>query len=821
MHFFVPEIQTMYYRILILSALSGLSSIGMQAAILHGTVKDAASGQGIEFATVAAFRSSDTTIVSGSISDSTGAFAVDGLTAGQYFIRVSFVGYADYTSDMITMQAQDQTLPDIFLQPGSQNLDAVVVKAQQKLIETIPGGIVYHADQVLTNDNGTVLDMMKNVPDILVDKDEHISIRGNTDIIVNVDGTATNLSGDDLTNFLKQLPANMVESVEVITTPGAKYDAEGGGGIINIKTKQNKSNGKNGTFTAGAGTLGSYNGSANYFANSSTLRLTLSYSYNHNIFRANGNGQRENYLNPDPLYYYIDGLDQDGHSNSQYAKAGLDFSPDPKNTVGASLSFGTNGGNFNIINTETALYPDHNTESGSYYSNVGFDFSGYNYSANAHYLHKTKKEGGELDLDANYSDYVRHNQTPSVTDFYDAAGNPLPGLEELRSDSTEFRVQIFTTKLDYTLPLPGNSKLEAGLKNTLTHTDNDLSSFTPDSISGEWTGDSAVSNLFTYHENVAAAYLNYTGTVKKIGFTFGLRAEHTDIQTESGTLDARYGSHYLDFFPSGNLQYGLKKGGSLSLDYSRRIDRPVYQWLNPFVDKSTPFTWFSGNPYLKPYYTDAATLTYSKYIAGKHFVSASLYYQHMRNIITQYFEYAGDGIYYLTLKNVNDETNAGFTLTAQSAAAKWLDIMLNATAYRNAVSNQLTSVPIDPRNSVSLYGSLTFKFWHNTSLQCTGNYNSPSTSPQGYFEGFYSVGAGIKKTFFDKHLSVNVNVRDIFNSMHFSNTFVDDSFHSTFTFKPDSRIGSISLSWKFGQAGPMQRQSDKDEDDKRVNFDRQ
>ncbi|MBC8046152.1 MAG: TonB-dependent receptor [Fimbriimonadaceae bacterium] len=784
---------------------------------LKGEISDKQTQLPIEFATVSLLNAADSSIAGGTLTDSTGSFLLQEITAGNYITKISFIGYADHFSEKFSVNNNSIDIGIIALQTSDNALNAITVVGEKKIVETIPGGIVYHADQVLTNANSTVLDMMKGVPNIIVDKDEHVSIRGNTGINVMIDDVPLNLSGDDLTNFLKQLPANMISAVEVITTPGAKYDAAGSAGIINLKTKQTKASGKNGTLNAGAETLGSWNVGGNYFSNSEKIRFNASYNFNHNYFESTANGHRENYLNPEPLYLYDEVFTQDGAADNHLGKIGLDYIINEKNTVGGSVSYGNDNGSFGINDVLYAKYID-GTVSGSYNSILDYNYDGDNYSGNLHYIKKFAKQGEDVNFDANYSHYSHNNTIPSETNFFDADGNMIEGLTSTRNDATDFGVDIYTGKIDYVLPIKETSKLELGLKNTFTSTENNLHAQVIDIISGEWINDSTVSNDFRYQENVSAAYISFSGAIKKLNYTLGLRSEYTNINTESATAAAAKSDDYIDFFPSGNLKYTLKKGGELSFDYSRRIERPVYQWLNPFVDKSTPYTWFTGNPDLKPYYTNSLSLSYSKFIQMKHYLMASIFYQDMDNIFTQYFEYAGDGVYYLTVKNVNNQTNVGASFMIQSPVTKWFDLLLNLSVYQNSIDNELSGVDLDSKISASTYASATIKFWKNTSFQLTGNYMSPSTNPQGYFDGFYSVDAGIKKSFINDKLSVNINVKDIFNSMKFTNEFVDETFSSTYTFKPISRIAGISLSWRFGDAMQNMMQEQKSEEERRVNF---
>ncbi len=810
----------LYKMILTATGLFGFVMAYAQNGILTGKILDSANHNPVEFATITLKQAGDSLVAGGSISDSTGMFSISDIPPGNYFAVISFIGYSDLTSgEFLIGNSENKDLGILSLQPSANALDAVVISGSKKIVETIPGGIVYNADQVLTNASGTVMDMMKTVPNIIVDKDEHITIRGNSSINVMIDGVPTQMNGDDLTNLLKQIPANMIASVEVITTPGAKYDAAGSAGIINLKTKQNNTSGRNGTISAGAGTLGSYDGSVNLYSNSSKLKLNASYRYNHNVFESDAFALRENYENPEPLYVYDEHFSQNGAQDDHLAKIGADLILNDKNTIGGSFTYGNNSGSFNISDSLFSEYAD-GTVSGSYHSLLDYNYEGDQINGNLHYIN-TFGNGQELHYDVNISDYTHVNTIPSETDFFDAAGNLIPGLGTKRNDLTNFGVMIYTGKIDYSLPVGEKSKFESGIKFTNTETENDLTAQEYSEISDEWLYDSTVSNTFHYNENVGAAYINYTSAIKKIGYTIGLRSELTHVKTASPTTSANYDEQYIDLFPSANVKLPMKKGGEFSLDYSRRIDRPVYQWLNPFVDKSTPYTWFTGNPDLKPYYTNSFALNYTKFIAGKHYVMGSVFYQNMHNIFTQYFEYAGDGIYYLTIKNINNQTTAGASAMVQSSVAKWFDLMANMSVYQNTIDNRLTGVSPESKISFNVYSSLTFKFWKNASFQLTGNYMSPATNPQGYFNGFYSFDAGLKKSFIDDRFSVNINVKDIFNTMEFSNEFIDETFHSDFTFKPVSRIASIALSWRFGDAVQNLMPDQKSEEENRINFGRQ
>lgn len=784
---------------------------------ISGFIKDNISSDPVGFATVALYNINDTVFISGNISDSTGYFLLDQIPSGIYSVKISFVGYQDLWLENIQIENTSVDVGTITLLQAENILSEVSISADKPVVETIPGGIVYHADQVLTNESGTALDMMKTVPNIIVDKDEHISIRGNSGISVMLDGVPLNLSGDDLTNFLKQVPASMIASVEVITTPGAKYDAAGSAGILNLKTKQNKTSGKNGSLSAGIGTLGSYQAGGNFYSNQEKIRFNLSYQFNHQVFESSAEGTRENYLNPEALYLYDETFNQSGNADNHYASIGLDYLMNDKNTLGGNIHYGKDDGSFAF---DDLLYTKYSSGeiSGGYNSLLNYNYEGQNYSGNVHYIKKTNKEGEELDINGNISHYNHDNSTPSFSEFFDADEIIIPGSAIERNDATDFSVDIYSGKIDYTLPLKNNAKLETGIKHTFTNTSNNLFAQTKDFLSGEWLNDSLVSNDFSYKENVSAAYLSYFGSIKKLSYSLGLRAEYTDIFTESSASLINKNQNYFDLFPSGNVKYATDKSGEYSFDYSRRIERPVYQWLNPFIDKSTPYTWFTGNPELQPYYTNSFSLNYSHFIKMKYYVMGSIFYQSMQDIFTQYFEYGGDGVYYMTIKNVNNQTNIGASFMTQSSLNKWFDLLLNLSAYQTSIDNELNTTELDAKISFTAYGSATFKFWKNASFQLTANYMSPSTNPQGYFVGFYSVDAGLKKSFLEDKLTLNIGIKDMFNSMKFSNEFVDDDFSSIYSFKPISRIADIKLTWKFGDAIQNLMQDSKGEDEQRINF---
>lgn len=792
-------------------------SFAQNTSAVKGKVIDGQTQLPVEFASVSVLHAADSAIVNGTITDSLGEYAIQDIPSGEYLLKISFIGYADVFEQNVQLAGEVFDAGIQILQADENLLEAVSVVGEKKVVETIPGGIVYNADQVLTNANSTVLDMLKNVPNVIVDKDEHVTIRGNAGIQVMLDDVPLNMNGDDLENFLKQLPANMISTVEVITTPGAKYDAAGSAGILNLRTKQNKASGSSGTLTAGAETIGSYNAGGNYYANTEKLRFSASYNFMHTVFEGISEGYRENFLSPEPLYFYDEIFTQNGSSDNHLGKIGLDYIINEKNTLGGNVSYGFDGGTFQIEDELISKYAD-GTVSGSYLANLAYNYTGDTYAGNMHYIKRIGEKQSDIRFDANYSHYANNTDIPSATDFFDADGDIIDGLHTSRNDTTAYSVDILTGKIDYTLPLSETSKFEAGIKHTHTLTENNLHAQIEDIVSGEWVNDTTVSNDFAYRENVSAGYVSFSSALKKLNYTLGLRSEYTLIHTESNTTGDTNTNNYLDFFPSANLKYPFKDGSEMSFDYSRRIERPVYQWLNPFVDKSTPYTWFTGNPELGPYYTNSFNLAYTKFIQMKHYLMASIFYQSMDNIFTQYFEYAGDGVYYLTIKNVNNQTNIGASVMLQSSVTKWFDLLVNTSAFQNSIKNELNGVDLDSKISANVYASATFKFWENASFQLTGNYMSPSTNPQGYFQGFYSVDAGLKKSFIQDKLTVNLSLKDIFNSMKFTNEFVDATFSSTYSYKPVSRVAGISLSWSFGEAIQGFMPEQKSDEEKRVNF---
>jgi outer membrane receptor protein involved in Fe transport len=526
----------------------------------------------------------------------------------------------------VTEGPQGVDLGTIVLQMVAQQLNTVDVKLKKQLIEQRNGKMIVNVAASLLAAGNTAMEILARVPGVTLDNEGNVSLRGKPGVSIMIDGKLSYLSAAQLANLLRSTPGNSIQTVEVIANPSAKYDATGTGGIINIKLKKNTSIGTNGTITGGVG-VGRYHkadGGLTLNHNSGKINLFGNYNYTNNkqfeqllltrsIEQANS-----------AIFVDQDARELSSRKNNSY-KAGLDYVIDANNTIGLLINGYANG---YTGNNRTSTYIS--SQPGKIDSTIlgqnAFDGRYRNQAYNLNYKSILDTLGQELNVDLDFS-RVRNMETAHYNNtFLNQAGLSYRAPLVFRN-FTPSKVKILAAKVDYTFALPRKMKVETGLKSSLVNTDNDFSA--EQQVGQQWENIKNQSNRFVYRENVSAAYLNLHKTLNATTFQLGLRTELTHTVGKSVTLKDQVVRNYLDFFPSLAINRTLSEENTLGFTYSRRIDRPDYQSLNPFIYYSDFYTRSKGNPSLRPQYASSYELNY-----GHKNLNISLSYIRTRDVMT-------------------------------------------------------------------------------------------------------------------------------------------------------------------------------------------
>ena len=570
-----------------------------------GTVIDGSS-KIIESATITLLRVKDSSVAKMSVASKDGKFDFDGIAEGKYIVSISAVGHQKGFSETFEISAINPSavLKAIELVPVAKSLGGVTVSAKKPLIEQKLDRTIVNVEAAVTNVGASALEVLEKSPGVSVDKDGNISLKGKSGVQVYVDGRPSYLSGPDLANLLRNMNANQLDQIEIMTNPPAKYEASGNSGIINIKTKKTKQFGYNGSVSLGYG-QGRYpkwseSANFNYRKNKVNFFTNISYS------------NRKNFNDLDIQRKFIDAgtkelkshFDQESRIREQgesiNAKVGFDYFASKKTTVGVVLSGFNNPGIFS--NRSDVNIADENNQLLSITkAKTNNDRKWKNFSSNINFRHVIDSAGKEITADLDYLGYRSKNNQDLINIYYDANGLPTYTPDTLLGNLPQ-NINIYSAKVDYTHPLKKGAKFEAGAKTSFVTTDNNA--IYDSLLNGIRVRDIGRSNNFIYDENVNAVYVNYSRPIgKKLSGQFGLRLENTNAKGDQVTTGEKFDRHYTQLFPTAFLQYNLNQKNTFGLNYGRRIERPDYEDLNPFILFLDKYTFEQGNPNLQPQFS--------------------------------------------------------------------------------------------------------------------------------------------------------------------------------------------------------------------------
>lgn len=805
--------------ILFLLFFSGATVWAQGGGTIKGTVTDA-HGQAVEYATVMLLQATDSSLVKGAISDSLGRYQFEKVPRGRYILSARMVGFAQATSRQVEVieSTQSYSMPALQLAEQAQQLQEVAVEAQRPLLEQHADRLVVNVEGSILAGGGTAMEVLEKSPGITIDRDDNISLKGKQGVIVMIDGKQTYLLSQEVANMLRCMSSEAIEKIELITNPSSKYDAAGNSGIINIQTKKNSNMGMNGSFTAGTGygRYGKANTGINLNYRQGKVNLFGSYNYRYNRgFSNTFIRDRYSISEQDTSIFNQNNYRPFLSTNHQF-KGGADWFVNDKNTFGFLVSGYSNVLALDIAGDATAVNPS--GEQLLALESYNDAYHGYNsLSYNLNYRRTFEREGQELTADADYSRFI--GETFNTIDnyfYYGGQTTTADSSQHLRSDIPSV-IDIKVGKVDYVHPLgEKEAKLEFGVKTSMVTTDNDVHF---DVRQGEnWQTDRGKTNHFIYQESIHAGYANWSGKLGQYILQLGLRAEQTSFKGESITMDSVVENSYLKLFPSVFAGRKLGEQHQLNASYSRRIDRPSYQSLNPFIYYLDPYNYYQGNPLLQPQFTHA--FEFSHTYKGAYITS--LGYSRTTDVLTQITEQDDvTKVTKMTTLNLQSLTNVNLTISAPVTLFKWWNMTNNLNAYYNefsgpylgeTISNAQFSMNLNVNNRLSLPAGFT--------AEIGGMYNSPGVFGISRIRSRYMLNAGIQKTFWDKKASLKLNVNDVFQTMRFEQEVQFANMNYRTIARWESRKAFLTFTYRFGNTNvkPERRRSTgSEEEQNRIN----
>ncbi|QEC53762.1 outer membrane receptor protein involved in Fe transport [Anseongella ginsenosidimutans] len=757
------------------------------------------SGNPIAFVNIALLKAGDSSLVTGTVSDSTGIFLLENLASGKYIIKASFLGYESAFSGPFQAggAAPAHNAGTLVMKQDTGLLQSVTVTGQKPLIEQKLDRTVLNVENSILAQGNTALEVLEKAPGVMVDNDGNISLKGKPGVLIMIDGKPTYLSQQQVSTMLQSMSSNNIARVEIITNPSAKYEAAGNSGIINIVLKKNKNAGVNGSANASFSQGKKYraDGGLNLNYRNKKLNIFGNYSYGQRM------GDRQLDISRN---FFVSGSDiidrsflQEAHmkmpSHNHSVKGGVDYYLDEKNTIGVMLSGNIGEWESDNPTLSSILHPDESLHSGSRSLNVTSNHWN-NLTYNFNYKHMFDSAGKELTADMDYSRSDYGSDQNFHTDFFDAAGETV-SQASVRRGSLPSLTDIYAGKIDYVHPFKNGIKLETGWKSSFVTTDNNVRY---DSLAGNnWVVDHATTNHFTYRENINAGYLNFSKDFKGFSLQIGLRGEQTITEGHQVTTDSLVKRNYFQLFPSVFLRKELNKNHQLQLSYSRRVNRPDYESLNPFRYYIDPYTYEEGNPYLEPQTTHS--MEFSHVFKGK--FTTTVNFSHTDDVMTEVArQIDSTNTTYVTRENLSTQNNYGLSITAPVPITSWW----MSNNYFNIFYNQYKGEYLgDFVNtglaSFNFNSQNTFTLKNGFSLELSGFYNSKAVYGLLIAQPMYMVSAGIQKTVLDKKGTIKFNVSDVFNTRRFRGDIryqnMDIGIRNTW----DSRMGTLSFSYRFGK----------------------
>jgi len=751
-------------------------------------------------------------------------FAFEKIKTDNYLLQVDAIGFDKFLKPVKVNDAQTTNTGDIQLTTASKTLNNVSVSATRPLVETKIDKTVVNVDASPTNTGLSALEVLEKSPGVTVDNDGNITLKGKQGVQIFIDGKPAYLSGQDLVNYLKSLPSNQLDQIEIMTQPPAKYDAAGNSGIINFKTKKNMNNGFNGSITTSAII-------AQYFKNTNSINLnwrkgkTNFYgNYGYSYWEGFNDIDISRSLREDRSVPYNRYVVQ--HTFGRYSarpqnfKAGVDYFANKKTTLGFAVNgfidarkF-TSSGRANIYDSiqRFVQYNDASSQTDDPWTNVGF---------NLNLQQKLDDKGQEISADADYILYRTKGKQYSYNYLYNADDTPSED-PYLLNGYLPANIDIYTFKTDYTHPLKNDSKFEAGLKVSYVKTDNDAQYTVFNSTTNKWENDATRSNHFIYKENINAAYVNLHKQIKKFGMQLGLRVEQTISEGNQTTKEISFKKNYTKLFPTTYFTYKLNDNNTLGLSYGRRIERPSYQDLNPFQYQLDRYTYQQGNPDLQPQFSNNIELSFDH----KGQINISANYTSVSDIINDVLitkKEPGDSNYttYQTTENIASNKNIGLSVNYNRKLNKWwsLNFFVNVfnNHYKGVIDDENIDVGITAFNT-NISNQFTFNKGWTAELSgwCNSrNYYSGAILAEPM--GFFSLGGG--KQILKSKGTVRINIRDPFYVMRFKGE--SDLNHGLTQVHSvwDNRRVVFTFTYRFGKANgqqPRKRSTGADDEQNRV-----
>ena len=772
---------------------SNLKPSSAKIGVLSGKVIDSISKLPIEYASVKIYNEKDSSVAGAIYTDNLGDFILDQIAVGRYFVKVFASNYQFQVIKDIsfTLDKTDRSLGVIRLVSKVKELKEIVITSNKKMLETSFDKKVYNIADDISARGGSVVDALSNVPSVEVDQDGKLSMRGNGNVTVLIDGRPSTLTRDG-GSFLSGIPANMVERVEIVTNPSAKYDPDGTTGIINIVLKKNKLRGVNGNVNLSGATGNLFNGSSSFSYRTAKLNAYGTYSYKHYEGERNNFGLLNRYFGDSLFRLKQDRLGTD-FNVTHTIKIGSDFYLKDRNTLGVSVT-----GNLGERNRAGFLKNNQLDSNGnilySWYRDSYDPSKQKSMDLNLNYRWDFKEDKGSLNFDITQS-----MSLDTTGGEYNQSSIFLNRKNLLQRLSNNESGNVNTAMVDLVRVFPKNIKLEAGLKSIYRVNNIHSYSETFDTTQVEYLGDTLSTFTYKYTEQILSTYANFAQQLSKFKYQLGLRVEESNQTPYLISKNLEYPKNYFNLYPSAFLTYKIKENVDLNANYSRRINRPTSETLNPFTSYADPYNLRMGNPAVNPEFIHSFEIGVGLN-KKKIQISANVFYKLTSNVLQRYRQFYPNGFAAVTYVNIDKSESLGSELVITFRPVPgWKNTISfngNQIKYFDDII-QLTNT-VGFNWSTKYIGS--YEFWKRTAtVQVNAKYNAPIVTPQGTVQPRASVDFSGDKSFKEGKWSVGFKVSDVFNTQEFRIKLDQYNIQQESVFKQTTRRLYVNLAYKFGK----------------------
>ena len=777
--------------------LSGLSPLAFsQTPSIRGKLVDDQNAP-VPFATVALHRSADSTLVKGATADETGAFTMPA-KAGQYYLIITAVGYQSRTVSPVRVNTTDVHLGTLTLQGSARRLAEVVVQGEKSQMELSLDKRIFNVGKDLANAGGTASDILRNIPSVAVDVEGNVSLRGSNSVRILIDGKPSGLVSFKGGAGLQQLQGSLIEKIEVITNPSARYEAEGMGGVINIILKKEKSEGFNSSVDLITGAPANLGVAANLNYRKKSLNFFINYTIAYRNRPGRSTLYQEVYRNDSTFITQQSSFYRQKVLNNNI-QAGIDYYFNDRNILTGAYTYrGSRGKRLadiqyrdyalslsNPIGITNRTQDETETEPNSEYSLT--------------YRRSFLRKGHELTADVRFLDNLESSDQLFFQQVYRPDGQTPARPRNFQRSLNDEGEQQYLVQIDYVQPFAKQGKYEAGLRSSTRNMTNDYT-VTEQQPSGEYVPLPGLTNNFVYEEKINAVYGIVGNQTKKVSYQAGVRAEWTDVKTTLKQTNQVNPRSYANLFPSVHLTYNLPLQNALQISYSRRVRRPTYNDLSPFMTFSDNRNFFSGNPDLNPEFTDAFELGHIKYVE-KGSLSSSVYYRYTTGKILRIRRVNDQGFSTTRPENLATQHSFGLEFAGSYELTKWwkTDASFNFFRAMTDGANLDANFQSDTYTWFTRLNSR-FTVWKSTDVQLRGNYEAPQQLPQGRQQAIAALDVAISREIFNKNGTLTFNVIDVFNSRRYRTITEGGNFYTATNGQGRLRQFNLTASYRFRQA---------------------